>query len=135
MPDPSPRQIAVAAAIIRENGCTLIVQRPDDAAMGGLWEFPGGKIEPGETPEAALVREIAEELGVAVAVGELYHVTDYPYPDGLQVRLYFYDCRLLSGPLQLLWGQAYRWVAPADLPAYAYPTADQEVVARLASAV
>ena len=129
---PDPRPIAVVAAILRDAGRVLIVQRPDGAAMGGLWEFPGGKIELGETPEAALGREIAEELGVAVDVGALYHETTHQYPGGPRVHLRFYECRLLSGPLQLLWGQAYRWVAPADLPGYAYPAADQDVVARLA---
>ncbi len=125
--------IAVAAAILEEDGRILIVQRPPDAAMGGLWEFPGGKLEPGETPEAALVREIAEELGVAIAVDALYAVVEHRYPDGPAVRLLFYRCRRLSGPLRLLWGQAYRWVAPPDLPAYAYPAADAPVVARLAA--
>jgi 8-oxo-dGTP diphosphatase len=133
VPDPAPRNIAVAAAIIRQDGRILIVQRPETAEMGGLWEFPGGKIEPGETPQAALVREIAEELGVPVAVGDLYHTTLHTYPRGLTVHLLFYECRLLDGPLQLLWGQDYRWVAPAGLPTYAYPAADQEVVARVAA--
>ena len=133
---PSPaatRSIAVAAAIIRQDGRILIVQRPETAEMGGLWEFPGGKIEPGETPQAALVREIAEELGVPVAVDDLYHITRHTYPRGLTVHLRFYECRLLGGPLQLLWGQDYRWVAPTDLPTYTYPAADQEVVSRLAA--
>ena len=127
-----PAPVDVAAAIIRRDGCVLIVQRPDDAAMGGLWEFPGGKVEPGETPQAALAREIVEELGVRVAVGPRYHTTEHVYPDGPHVRLLFYECALLDPDLRLLWGQAYRWVAPADLPAYAYPAADVEVVARLA---
>ena len=67
------------------------------------------------------MREIAEELGVPVAVGNLYHTTRHAYPRGLTVHLRFYECRLLGGPLQLLWGQDYRWVAPADLPTYATP--------------
>ena len=127
------RSIQVAAAIICQDGRLLIVQRPETAEMGGLWEFPGGKIEPGETPQAALVREIAEELAVPVAVGDLYHTTRHTYPGGLAVHLRFYECRLLGGPLQLLWGQDYRWVAPTALPTYAYPAADLEVVARLAA--
>jgi 8-oxo-dGTP diphosphatase len=125
--------IHVAAAIIRRAGRVLIVQRPDGATMGGLWEFPGGKVEPGETPQAALAREITEELGARVAVGALYHTTEHAYPGGPHVRLLFYECALLDPDLRLLWGQAYRWVAPADLPAYAYPAADVEVVARLAA--
>jgi mutator protein MutT len=127
-----PAPIAVAAAINRRDGRVLIVQRPDDAAMGGLWEFPGGKVEPGETPEVALAREIVEELGARVAVGPPYHTTEHAYPDGPHVRLLFYECALRDPDLRLLWGQAYRWVAPADLPAYAYPAADVAVVARLA---
>jgi 8-oxo-dGTP diphosphatase len=121
----------VAAAIIAQEGRILLVQRPDAAEMGGLWEFPGGKIEPGETPEAALTREIREELGVSIAVGPLYHQTDYHYPSGLAVRLHFFRCRITNGSPQLLWGQALRWVAPADLPQYPTPAADQEVVMRL----
>lgn len=127
------RWIEVAAAIISEGGRILLVQRPDAAAMGGLWEFPGGKIEPGETPEGALMREIGEELGIAVSVGALYHTTEYAYPDGPRVRLFFYDCRIVSGAPQLLWGQALRWVAPAALPGFPTPAADQDVVARLSA--
>ena len=127
------RVVEVAAAIISEAGRILIVQRPDTAAMGGLWEFPGGKIEPGETPEVALMRELAEELGIAVSVGPLYHVTEHAYPDGPHVRLFFYHCRIVTGAPQLLWGQAFRWVAPAALPTFPTPAADQAVVARLSS--
>jgi 8-oxo-dGTP diphosphatase len=125
------RVVEVAAAIISEAGRILIVQRPDTAAMGGLWEFPGGKIEPGETPEVALMRELAEELGIAVSVGPLYHVTEHAYPDGPHVRLFFYPCRIVTGAPQLLWGQAFRWVAPTALPAFPTPAADQAVMARL----
>lgn len=125
--------IQVAAAIITEAGRILIVQRPDTAQMGGLWEFPGGKIEPGETPEVALMREIAEELGIAISVGRLYHVTDYAYLAGPHVRLAFYDCQIVTGRPQLLWGQAFRWVTPADLPGFPTPAADRDVVARLST--
>ena len=128
----SQHWIDVTAAIITQEGRILLVQRPDHAPMGGLWEFPGGKVEPGETPEAALARELAEELGITVAVGPRYHVTEHRYPGGPNVRLLFYPCAITGGALQLLWGQACRWVAPADLPAYPTPAADQEVVARLA---
>lgn len=127
------RRIRVAAAIIRQGGRILIVQRPDTAEMGGLWEFPGGKIEPGETAEAALARELAEELGIRAAVGAPYHSSTHRYPSGLTVEICFYDCQVLDGDLRLLWGQALRWVAPADLPAYAYPAADAAVVVRLAA--
>ncbi|MDQ2809475.1 MAG: (deoxy)nucleoside triphosphate pyrophosphohydrolase, partial [Chloroflexota bacterium] len=129
---PSHRTITIAAAIIWRAGHILLVQRPAEAELGGLWEFPGGKLEPGETAPAALVRELREELDIAVAVGDLYHTTTYLHPDGLQVRLYFYTCDWPVGALRLLWGQAYRWVAPADLPSYPVPAADAEVVTRLA---
>lgn len=128
-----PVLITVAAAIIRQQGHMLIVQRPAHAEMGGLWEFPGGKLEPGETPESALARELIEELDITAEVDDLYHVTDYVYASGLTVRLLFYHCRIVRGTLRLLWGQAYRWVAPGDLADYQYPAADQEVVARLAA--
>ena len=77
------------------------------------------------------MREIAEELGVAVSVGPLYHVTEHRYPTGLQVRLFFYDCGIVTGAPQLLWGQALRWVAPAALTGFPTPAADQDVLARL----
>ena len=124
--------IRVAAAIIREAGRILLVQRPTTAAMGGLWEFPGGKLEPGETPEAALARELVEELDITVQVGPLYHTTDHTYPDGLHVQLAFYSCTIVAGHPRLLWGQALASVAPAELPGYAYPPADVAVVQRLA---
>ncbi len=127
------RIVTVAAAVIRRAGCILLVQRPDGAEMGGLWEFPGGKLEPGETGIAALLRELREELDIVVTVGNLYHTTEYLYPSGLCVRLYFYECVWPAGEPRLLWGQAYRWVAPADLPTYPVPAADAEVVARLAA--
>jgi 8-oxo-dGTP diphosphatase len=123
--------IVVAAAIIRQAGRILLVQRPATAALGGLWEFPGGKLEPGETPEAALARELVEELDITVTIGPLYHTTDHAYPGGPTVRLLFYPCALVTGPPRLLWGQALAWVAPADLVAYATPAADQPVIARL----
>jgi 8-oxo-dGTP diphosphatase len=122
----------VGAAIVRD-GRVLAARRTHPAETAGRWEFPGGKVEPGETPQAALAREITEELGARVAVGALYHITEHAYPGGPHVRLLFYECALLDPDLRLLWGQAYRWVAPADLPAYAYPAADVEVVARLAA--
>ena len=127
--------VQVAAAIIADDEArrVLIAQRPDGAAMGGLWEFPGGKLEVGETPVAALVRELREELDVGVVVGPLFHVTAHAYPGGPAVRLFFYPCWITTGTVRLLWGQALAWVAPADLAGYAYPAADQAVVARLAA--
>jgi hypothetical protein len=68
---------------------------------------------------------------VSVSVGSLYHVTEHTYPNGLQVRLFFYDCGIVTGAPQLLWGQAFRWVAPTDLPGFATPAADRDVLARL----
>ena len=132
MPNPEiKRTITVAAAVIRRAGRILIVQRPAGAEMGGLWEFPGGKLEPGETAPAALARELREELDIAVTVGDLYHTNTYLYATGVQVRIYFYECHWPVGDLRLLWGQAYCWVAPADLADYPVPAADAEVVARL----
>lgn len=134
MPDPASqpdRLIEVVGAIVRRPGQILITQRPDSAEMGGLWEFPGGKVEPGESYEQALKREMMEELGVEVEVGNLYSTAEYIKPPATLVRLFFYNCRLVSGELTLLWGQNLRWVTPDELDSYDFPPADAELVERL----
>ena len=97
--------------------------------LGGLWEFPGGKRQAGETAEAALVREIREELDAAVTVGELLDDVEWRYPEKT-VRLRFFRCALEGEP-RAAEGQEIAWVAPAELGGYEFPPADEGLVARL----
>ena len=130
---PSPQGgegvIEVVAAVIERDGRILIARRPAALHLGGLWEFPGGKRQPGETPEAALVREIREELDAVVTVGELLDDVEWTYPEKT-VRLLFFRCALDDEP-RAAEGQEIAWVAPADLDRYEFPPADGGLVARL----
>ena len=123
--------IEVVAAVIERDGRILITRRPSGAHLGGLWEFPGGKPEPGETPEAALRREIEEELGASISVGEKIETVDWRYPDK-HVRLDFFRC-VIHGEPRPLEGQEMAWVAPADLSRYDFPAADASLIDKLAA--
>jgi len=126
----TPEAVEVVAAVIERHGKILIARRRADAHLGGLWEFPGGKPEPGESLEAALRREIAEELEAAATVGEEIETIDWSYPDK-RVRLHFFRCRLHGEPRPLE-GQDVAWVRPADLHRYEFPAADASLITRLA---
>ena len=115
--------IDVAAALLFRDGKLLITQRHADAHLGGLWEFPGGKREPAETFEACLTRELREELGIEVAVGELVESLTHAYPDKT-VHLRFFRCRWLAHEPQPLGCPAFKWVRAAELKDYAFPAAD-----------
>jgi 8-oxo-dGTP diphosphatase len=119
----------VVAAVIEREGRILIARRPAGRHLAGLWEFPGGKRRDGETREAALVREIREELDVAAAVGELIEDVEWAYP-GKSVRLLFFRC-VLEGEPRAAEGQEIAWVAPAELGCYEFPPADAALVGRL----
>ena len=99
--------------------------------MGGLWEFPGGKIDDGEAPAEALVRELDEELGIAVSVEKPLTFAVHEEP-GLRVLLLFYAARIISGEPHGHEGQAVEWVPVTELPSYPTPPADAELVRRLA---
>jgi 8-oxo-dGTP diphosphatase len=125
--------MTVVAAVIRdEAGRVLIAQRPEGRHMGGLWEFPGGKVEPGEAPAEALARELREELGLGIAVGAPITFAVHE-ESGLRILLLFYGARIIDGVATAHEGQPVRWVAPSDLPRYPMPPADGELVARLAA--
>jgi 8-oxo-dGTP diphosphatase len=130
---PSPQRgegaIEVVAAVIERGGRILIARRHAGSHLGGLWEFPGGKRQDGETAEAALVREIREELDAAVSVGELLDDVEWRYPEKT-VRLRFFRCALEGEP-RAAEGQEIAWVAPTDLGGYEFPPADLSLVARL----
>ncbi len=124
------RVIDVAAALVFREGKLLITQRHADAHLGGLWEFPGGKREPNETFEACLTRELREELGIEVAVGELVESLTHAYPEKT-VHLKFYRCRWEEHEPQPLGCLALNWVSAANLRDYAFPAADARLLGRL----
>ncbi len=122
--------VEVAAAIISRRGRFLVTRRDPAKHLGGLWEFPGGKREPAESIDACLVRELAEELGVRIRVGERLAIVPWAYPDR-RVLLHFFRCRLADDRITPRESQPYRWVTPAELAALPMPPADATVVARL----
>lgn len=128
------RQVLVVAAVIRRGEEILISRRLEGAERGGQWEFPGGKVEPGEGEPAALRREIDEELGCAVEVGPLLARHRHRYPD-LEVELAFYACALPDGaeprPLGVA---ALEWAAAGTLASYPFCEADVPVLPRLEQA-
>ena len=122
--------VEVSAALIFREGKLLIAQRHADAHLGGLWEFPGGKREPGETFEQCLVREIREELGVEISVGELFEEVVHDYPEK-SVHLKFFICRLVSGQPQPLGCAAVKWIEKSELAAHEFPAADAQLLEKL----
>jgi len=122
----------VAVALTDAQGRVLIAQRPFDKEHGGLWEFPGGKIERGESPEAALVRELGEELGVTVTPEQLEPLTfSSAGRGGRHLLLLLYRCTAWQGEPRALDAAAIRWVLPAALANYDMPPADRPFVSVL----
>lgn len=130
MAAPAPDRLAVTAALIFREGRLLITQRRAGDHLGGLWEFPGGKIEPGETPEAGLRRELEEELGITVTVGERFAEIAHDYPDR-RVHLQFFRCELVRGEPTPLHCAAVTWVTRDELARYAFPAADAALLDQL----
>ena len=110
----------------------LICQRPTHKARGLLWEFVGGKVEPGETKQEALARECREELGVSIRVGGVYMELTHVYPD-LTIHLTLFHAEIVSGTPQLLEHNAICWIAPEEISGYDFCPADEEILARLKS--
>lgn len=119
--------IDVAAALIFHNRKLLITQRRPDDHLPNLWEFPGGKVESGETFEQCLVREIREELAIEISVRELVEDLTHTYPEKT-VRLRFFNCRLLSGEAKPIHVQDLRWITRDQLPNFDFPAADAKLV-------
>ena len=120
----------VVAALIWEGSRFLICQRPRHKARGSLWEFVGGKVEPGESKEEALIRECREELSITVQPGEVFMEVTHTYPD-LTVRLTLFRARILRGEPQKLEHADIRWITPAEIPQYQFCPADQVILERL----
>ncbi|MBN2507276.1 MAG: (deoxy)nucleoside triphosphate pyrophosphohydrolase [Verrucomicrobia bacterium] len=130
---PGPDTTEVAAGLIFRGDRLLLAQRPPTAHLGGLWEFPGGKRQPGESFPDCLRRELREELGVEVDVLEPVASVLHDYP-GKRVRLEFYRCRLTRGEPQALDGPALAWVGRDELDRYELPPADARLLRRLRTA-
>jgi len=122
--------VIVAAAVIIRDGRVLLTRRGEGQHLAGMWEFPGGKLEAGESPEEALLRECQEECGIEVEVAEILEVTHHRYPEK-EVLLLFYRCELRAGEVRHLQVADHAWVAPRDLDDYPLPPADERVVARI----
>jgi 8-oxo-dGTP diphosphatase len=122
--------IDVTAAIWVENGRVLVARRPPGVSQAGLWEFPGGKVRPGETPEQCLQREIREELGVEIAVGDFFAESIYAYGTKT-IRLLAYRVSLISGAPALNDHSELAWAALADLGGYRFCPADVPLVQKL----
>ena len=124
--------LVVAVALIDADNRILIAQRPPGKTLGGLWEFPGGKIEPGERPEAALIRELDEELGLTVKEPCLAPLTfaSHAYPD-FHLLMPLYICRRWEGFAQSREGQTLQWVKPRELRNFPMPPADAPLIAPL----
>ena len=120
----------VAALIQDEKGRYLITQRREGSHLAGLWEFPGGKREAGESLEEALRRELTEELSAHFGVGERVETVRWEYPERTIV-IHFYRCRLESGTIEPREDQAMAWVAPEHLSDFDFPPADRSLIARL----
>ncbi|MCR9139570.1 MAG: (deoxy)nucleoside triphosphate pyrophosphohydrolase [Alphaproteobacteria bacterium] len=121
--------LVVACALIDTDGRVLIAQRPDGKSMAGLWEFPGGKVETGETPEAAIIRELDEELGIVTQVDCLAPLTfaSHAYED-FHLMMPLFVCRRFQGVARSREGQALKWVRPRNLRDFPMPPADAPLI-------
>ena len=122
--------IDVAAGLVFRDGRLLLTQRAAGAHLAGLWEFPGGKREPGETFEDCLARELMEELGIETTIGPLVESITHVYPEKT-VRLNFYRCQWLRHEPRTLGCADIRWVSRSDLAQFQFPPADERLLERL----
>nr|WP_297172575.1 (deoxy)nucleoside triphosphate pyrophosphohydrolase [uncultured Agathobaculum sp.] len=120
----------VVAALIWQDGRFLICQRPEHKARGLKWEFAGGKVEPGETRQQALIRECREELAVELSVGNIFMEVTHTYPD-MTVHLTLYHASIISGVPQMLEHHDLRWITADAIPQYEFCPADQPILERI----
>ena len=118
----------VVAALIWQDGKFMICQRPAHKARGLLWEFVGGKTEPGESMEAALIRECREELDITVSVGDIFTQVVHEYPDIL-IRLTLFHCTIAEGTPKLLEHTDLKWIYPSEIPNFDFCPADKDILA------
>ena len=118
--------IEVVAALIWDGDRFLICQRPKNKARGLLWEYVGGKVEPGETKQEALIRECREELDVTITVGDVFMDVVHEYPD-ITVRLTLFHASIAEGTIRLLEHNAIAWITPAEIPDYDFCPADEDI--------
>ncbi|WP_371833228.1 (deoxy)nucleoside triphosphate pyrophosphohydrolase [Ferrovibrio sp.] len=129
---PKPVVLVVAVALVDADGRVLLTQRPEGKKLAGMWEFPGGKVEADETPEAALVRELQEELGLDISAACLapYTFASHAYDD-FHLLMPLYVCRRWAGQPSPREGQAMKWVQPVKMGSLDMPPADRPLVAML----
>ena len=120
----------VVAALIWERDKFLICQRPAHKARGLLWEFVGGKVEPGESKELALIRECQEELAITLSVGEVFMEVDHEYPD-MSVHLTLFNAAISEGVPQMLEHNDIRWITTEEIPQYKFCPADETILEKL----
>lgn len=126
------KPIEVAAALVFHDGRLLITQRPATGHLANLWEFPGGKREPGETFEECLKREIQEELAMVIETRELLSEVRHSYPEKA-VHLQFFKCRWLAGEPKAIGCQAFEWITREELDRFTFPAADAQLLAQLSN--
>ena len=124
------QSVEVSAGLVFRDGKLLITQRHADSHLGGLWEFPGGKREPGETFEQCLVRELREELGIEIKVGAILESLSHDYPEK-SVHLKFFRCDWTRGEPQLLDCADFKWIGRDELDGYKFPAADARLLEKL----
>ena len=118
--------IEIVAALIWDKDRFLICQRPKNKARGLLWEYVGGKVEPGETKQEALIRECREELDVTITVGDVFMDVVHEYPD-ITVHLTLFHASIAEGTIRLLEHNAIAWITPAEIPDYDFCPADEDI--------
>lgn len=124
------KKIRVVAALIERDGRYLITQRRENAVLPLLWDFPGGRVETGETDQEALAREVEERLGVRIEVGQLISFVNHPY-DSYAVDLHLYECRLLDDEPECRAVKRYAWVTSSEMERYAFTPVDEASMSKL----
>lgn len=131
-PEKGKDMVEVVAALIWQNERFMICQRPPEKPRGSLWEFVGGKVEPGESREEALIRECREELAVRVIPEDVYMEVDYDYPD-ISVHLTLFTARIAEGTPQRLEHSDIRWITPTEIDNYCFCPADKAILEKIAA--